>query len=316
MINQNHSALFNPTQQLFNYNKINIILDIDLTLIDSIYDTNTITSIKQVFHKYNDAHKFTVLNHQFAMLERPFSHRILEQLSYFANIYIITQAHSEYAQKIITYLDPKNKYVKKMISRGNESFDKKSIKMLYSNISEIENTLIIDDQVGVWEGSNQMKVLHCAKFDPFFQFLNKKHLMTEYEFYYSDATGKGIVRLSLSQFNPFENNISKSGHLAILVRQLRSMYLEYMLKDFASIQSVYQNRLHKILDGCSFNFIHNVDKPVVDSVSHIIWTLGGKLDICGSSIVLGRITGYVDVYYPAYCYMYLTKLDAKRYIIK
>jgi TFIIF-interacting CTD phosphatase-like protein len=161
---------FNELNQLNEIDKLNLVLDLDNTIIyTKIFDTNDILKIKfyELFRNNNLLGKFTIDCKIYLVYTRPYFSFFLNTIKMYFNIYIYTNSHSIYCQNIINLLRNKFLYfeIKKIICRNNncDSLIKQLSKIydcqddlhfLVNSLDYeefIKKTIIIDDNIDVWK---------------------------------------------------------------------------------------------------------------------------------------------------------------------
>jgi len=152
-----------------NDNKLNIVLDLDNTIIyTKIFDSNDILKIKfyEIFKKNNLLGKFVIKDKTYLVYIRPYFIYFLNTIKMYYNLYIYTNSQEIYCNNIINLL--RNKYlyfeIKKIICRKKNSSLIKYLSIFYDNIDDlhfeyntinysefVNKTMIVDDNIDVWK---------------------------------------------------------------------------------------------------------------------------------------------------------------------
>lgn len=128
--------------QLKDPNTKTIIFDLDETLIHCNEDQSAEFDVKVPVHFPTGEFIEAGIN------IRPFAKEILEHLSPYFEILIFTASHSCYANPVIDYLDPENKYVSKRLFRENcmqvaEGLYVKDLDILANR--DLKNVVLVDN---------------------------------------------------------------------------------------------------------------------------------------------------------------------------
>lgn len=151
--------------------KLNLVLDLDSTLVYSICTTNMdlvslyLKSPYLMVHYLEKSYIKNKFTHVIS-LYRPHLFDFLEQLSSMYNIYIYTHAHIEYAQMIINTIQFATDNV---ITTYNARTDSEiKLKDLHNikYIDNIDRTIIIDDNPNVWVKEDINKQIIIKRFYP------------------------------------------------------------------------------------------------------------------------------------------------------
>jgi len=117
--------------------KYTLILDLDNTLVC----TEFVKSVSKLS---------STAEYSLDISIRPNAIDLLQQMSVFYEIVVFTAASEDYAELVVSELDPENKYIKKLISRKNcveikEGFIIKDLRIFADR--ELKDLLIVDDSV-------------------------------------------------------------------------------------------------------------------------------------------------------------------------
>lgn len=135
----NHAYTLNKIYPLLSNKKLNVILDIDKTLLETKFDNiNTV-------HKYAPHFYFEIKYKKVGVWLRPNVHVFLQKISNFANIYYYTAGVKEVQEIVLTYCDLM-KYCKNAFYRNScFIYGSKYVKCLRSLNFDPDNTVLIDD---------------------------------------------------------------------------------------------------------------------------------------------------------------------------
>ena len=300
--------------------KVNIVLDLDLTLIEGYVETysNHLDLSLYKDEDYNmQCFKMGDLK-EIHIIERPGVKKFLSALSEFAHLYVYTNAVTEYAKNVLKYIDPTNEFIQKIVTRemADTPASPKDLRKLNLSENEIQNTLILDDQVKAWSSKFTDHVIPCSKFSPI-QYDTNGSFFQEFSLYYSCNGEIGTVNFDCSKCKLFEKFTPKTSHLEITLLQLKSLYIEFCISNRDSFHDTYVARRKRILAGMKFSINDSVDRKLATSITKIIYTLGGSYESSAGGIALGNKPKIEhDIYYPVYCYLMLCKLPLKNYLVQ
>lgn len=133
--------------KLLSQKKLYLVLDLDKTLINTTHNP--------FFADTPDVHKFKLKDHtnlDHIVKLRPHTREFLEKSHELFELHVFTHGSREYAEKIVSILDPKKKLFHDRIITMNEIKDKhrKSLRNIFPSIDS-DSILIIDDNASVWE---------------------------------------------------------------------------------------------------------------------------------------------------------------------
>ena len=160
--------------KLFPYKKINIVLDIDQTLIYSKDLPRFNDSTKHLIT--DDSHQIQVnvsnRNYDLVFNLREYLKEFLFRLKKISKFYICTLSHENYARKIIQILKnhtnieiPEENVVAVGAATNNAAFTKSL--SLFKNLSNPKNTIIVDDSAIVWKNDDLQNLILSKKFYAF-----------------------------------------------------------------------------------------------------------------------------------------------------
>lgn len=150
-------------------NKLNIVLDLDNTIIYSkIMDSNDIIKIKyfELFKNENLLGKFNINKKTYLIYIRPYFSYFLNTIKMYFNLYIYTNSQDIYCYHIIDLLKKKyqNFEIKKVLCKNTTGSLIKQLSIICDNQDDlhflnnvpvysefIKKTIIIDDDINVWK---------------------------------------------------------------------------------------------------------------------------------------------------------------------
>jgi len=103
---KNNDSRYKIFEEVSKEKKINIVLDLDSTLIYSS------------FSKIDDIKDYILLNKQLYVYKRPYLNKFLNEISQYSELSIYTSASKEYADQIINFID-KNKVISQRFYRSS-----------------------------------------------------------------------------------------------------------------------------------------------------------------------------------------------------
>ena len=138
--------------------RVNLVLDLDLTLIQAfaVLDPSILPTLKKdprvKYFPYKDL--------QMAVVVRPELNVFLAAVSQFADLFVYTHGERSYAKTLVNeFIDPENKYINRetfyAIDKGYERTKTKSLINLFGSAWDRERCIIFDDQIAVWDPSDQ-----------------------------------------------------------------------------------------------------------------------------------------------------------------
>ena len=125
-----------------------LMLDLDNTLVCAFYDESIKTAAKA---------KHTSKHFKFPYVTRPFLRTFLEEMDKHYEIWVYTAGETDYAQDMVSSIDPLHKYFRGALTRSNCALLEmhEGGVMGMKNLSVIsnrnkENTIIVDDTIHAW----------------------------------------------------------------------------------------------------------------------------------------------------------------------
>ena len=159
------------------FEKINIILDLDNTLIHTFIpypeESNLIFNKLLNLNKENNIFKIDLINSNKSLVVyfilRQGIKTFFNKLKYFCNFYINSSGRIEYVEAIAKKIEKEcNIKITKIIARENENIN------IFKNFNkfniDFSNSIIIDDKIDVW---NKYKVKNLKKFPSTFVLVSK-----------------------------------------------------------------------------------------------------------------------------------------------
>ena len=173
-----------------NKNKINIILDIDQTLVFSQLLTSyeDINYINDLNIDKTDSHFITFLidnNQYFYYIQvRPYLKQFISKLSPYCNFYINSMANPNYVRTVLILLNQKYNLILNddglnnvFITAPNEQ------KTLPNEITKDGNFIILDDNIYAWDKSYLNNIIPVKKFFGFYNYYKKENIYANDSFY-------------------------------------------------------------------------------------------------------------------------------------
>ena len=171
-------------------NKINIILDIDQTLVFSQLLTSyeDINYINDLNIDKTDSHFITFLidnNQYFYYIQvRPYLKQFISKLSPYCNFYINSMANPNYVRTVLILLNQKYNLILNddglnnvFITPPNEQ------KTLPNEITKDGNFIILDDNIYAWDKSYLNNIIPVKKFFGFYNYYKKENIYANDSFY-------------------------------------------------------------------------------------------------------------------------------------
>ena len=300
-------------------NKINIVLDIDQTLLYGAQcNPSDIAAIKVGNPLLGET--IRIFNYKpiapmiVALFIRPYAEKMVEVLSSFCNLYIYTKAIQAYAEHVAVRLDPENKCFKKIIF--NDLYHRAGLKTLSRLFDEKEQNkaLILDDSPDVWVKHDMPHIIESVNYAPLPQ-----HCIKPTQQLWNSLNDKDSPANDFFSFTSYINETFSvnSSQLNVITEFIKSVYLEYLYSPGTPIQVVYRNRVGKILSGQSFA-IHISCKyyNLWNAVRKLIPIMGGVESEESSKIISVDEKGTIEYGYIIHCYYYKCALSIEDYIIK
>ena len=171
-------------------NKINIILDIDQTLVFSQLLTSyeDINYINDLNIDKTDSHfiSFLIDNNQYFyyIQVRPYLKQFISKLSPYCNFYINSMANPNYVRTVLILLNQKYNLILNddglnnvFITAPNEQ------KTLPNEITKDGNFIILDDNIYAWDKSYLNNIIPVKKFFGFYNYYKKENIYANDSFY-------------------------------------------------------------------------------------------------------------------------------------
>ena len=171
------------------YFKLNLVLDIDETLVSSLFKPEEVSLARNLISGQTHNVKYSNLKVKIVgeetcnilVLYRPKLRFFLENMAKYFNIFIYSHGMSKYVSEILNDIDPDCKLINRnniiANSQKNQVSDtaKKCLSKLNLNDKEnLRKTLIIDDILNVWMEEYSKNVIISKKFIPFFDISENK----------------------------------------------------------------------------------------------------------------------------------------------
>ena len=316
---QNKDAALPSIPMWIASNKINVVLDIDQTLLFStICDINEIAEVK----KNNPAIGETIHIYNYPLTQpkviaiyiRPFAEQMLKTLSAFCNLYIYTKAIEPYAKHIANCLDPDSIYFKKILHKEYTNHNGyKALSKLFNEI-ECNKALIIDDSPDAWVHENRSHIIESINYVPF---PNQSMKPIQYLWNSSEKNDQKYADLFTLSTYINEAFCKDSSQLNVLTEFIKSIYLEYVYSSGKPLHVVYRERVGKILSGQGFAMhISNTEYDIWNAVKLLIEMMGGLVKDESRKVLSVNEVGTIEYGYIIKCYYYKCALPIEDYIIK
>lgn len=233
--------------------KLNLILDLDETLVNSVPHSNCVYEFPA-----SEIKEIIVQGHMAWIFIRPYTSEFLRELSEYFNIFAYSHGDFPYVEKVLELIDPDKKYFsRERIFKNMKQVTSKTCKSLkYLNFSdeEISKSIIVDDQRAIWEEESG-KVIPLKKYVPFIKFMEQQKLQ---DFFLFNSGKDGRERYYLKQdYGDLESYIDKGGvrsyQLKSLLHLLKSIHSKYNVfklrgqKTIPTVEDIYKENLKQIL---------------------------------------------------------------------
>jgi len=182
--------LFMRKMEKNEYFKLNLVLDIDETLVSSLWRPEEVSIARSAIMSQNQNVKYSNLRVKLMagedpchilVLYRPKLRFFLENIARYFNIYVYSHGMTKYVYEILNDIDPD----RKLINRNNiiannlrtqvSDTSRKCLSKLNLNDKEnLKKTLIIDDILNVWLEEYSKNVIISKKFIPFYDISENK----------------------------------------------------------------------------------------------------------------------------------------------
>lgn len=268
--------------KLFPYKKINIVLDIDQTLIYSKDLPRFNDSTKHLITDDSHQIQVNVLNRNYDLVFnlREYLKEFLFRLKKISKFYICTLSHENYARKIIQILKnhtnieiPEENVVAVGAATNNAAFTKSL--SLFKNLSNPKNTIIVDDSAIVWKNDDLQNLLLSKKFYAFndlefyaFQYIGDNNKRLDRDCYFEDDENKIPIYV--------ENETSKNLQLKYLINFIENAFKLSLIRNeeiFFSMQKLKKRVLYKT----KINFSYFIYAKDIEFLKEIVKYLGGDV---------------------------------------
>ena len=227
------SLLYKELKNNKQVSKLNLILDIDETVVNSI--TYIENFQMQTFKAYLEKNRDNFSDYYFHFLLnskevycviRPGIYDFLRNISRYYNIYVYSHGSTSYIEELIKKIDPQQEYIRRdkmFTNRGDLGIKlkKKELKYLYSEEEEIKKTIILDDLRIVWENSQHDRVIISKKFIPFKDFMDKSKIDN---FYLSNDQRLLFEDIDLYEDSKVDKNESQFNDISTFLEDLAKKY--------------------------------------------------------------------------------------------
>lgn len=200
-----------------NHKKKTLILDLDETLIHSMFEKNKASDIKIAIHITKNSIVEISIN------IRPYALTFLEEMSKIFEVVIFSSSQQSYANAILNVMDPDNKFITFRIFRDNCVIAEdgsliKDLRILANR--DLKDIIIVDNSLlsYVWQCENAIPII------PFFDDKNDQELLKLGKFLEEEVNQLDDVRLELKRWFGIEQFETFSKRPDILSRKLLSFY--------------------------------------------------------------------------------------------
>ena len=282
-------------------NKINIILDIDQTLVFSrrITDPELIKNFQNNFqNSFSDSHliSFPTMDGKkiyFNVQVRKNLAEFLQNIQNFCNFYINTMASPLYVNAVLTLLYQKYNLHLSHSGVSNVIITKQNQrKILPAEIAKDGNFLILDDNLFAWDISYITSIIPVKKFFGNFEKTNNVNYDTSYQYYLFTNKVYCFDEIKRNFFDKKNNLLfcseaswSENSQLNYISEVIKKSYL---LSKLSGIPLRFSLRyiINNILDGIKI-YYDGVDR---EFIGEIINLLGGQfvMDINEAMIILSN----------------------------
>ena len=331
----------NSLMKIFPKKRLNVVLDIDQTLIYSkdLVKFNDVTRNLIT----DDTHKIKVnvqsKDYDFALNLRNHLKSFLQSISKFSTVYICTLSHENYAKQIIDILrkisniEIKDDNIIAVGANSNYETFPKSIS-LFKNITNSKNTVILDDTASVWVDSDLPNLILSKKYFSFkdidiipFQYLGANNTRIERDCYFEDEQNTVPIYV--------ENEFSSKMQLKYIASFIEKAFKLSIIRNEEMLDSMRKLK-KRILMKCNINLNYFTYTKELNFVKDLIKYLGGNDNIEKSTTThfivsskfkrLAQQTNgimynnngkesanksvyYVNLKWLFHCYFYLEKMD-------
>ncbi|MCB9207628.1 MAG: hypothetical protein H6611_10040 [Ignavibacteriales bacterium] len=266
------------------YIKLNLVLDLDETLVSSLHNPLEMSIARGNISKQNSRIHFNTLKikfdkdetHSVLVFYRPKIFFFLDIISKYYNIFVYSHGMKDYVNEILDNIDPGRKiFVPKNIVANplkTQVMDKerKCLSKLGLNNENIKKTLIIDDLLNVWLEEYRNNIIISKKFFPFFEMSENKARNFGYSMLFDEEI-KNYLSFSKTDTDYYlDKNLYENGELN---------QLENLAKKLIEISNIYNN----------FNFFFNNNDllNVSDILSNVVKEImkGLVIGICEYEIL-------------------------------
>jgi len=314
--------------------KINIVLDIDLTLVqacslEGMFRTKLENDKRVKWMAYKDI--------ELAVVVRPGLTEFLESISQFANIFAYTHGERIYATTLLDdFIDPDKKFINREVffaidgnlTKNAIHCKEKDLNILFKEAYDVDRSVIFDDQPNVWK-YDRSKVLQSMQFAPL---------------HYCVRGFKGAVNLeslfTCSKSDSFESNnapyietfSSEYSQLKYIANFLKICYIEYTLNQEEYFSRTVLRKRKQILKGYSISieyFYENCDnksKPNANTYVDLAKYMGAEVikdayyfvfaeKNQSKMLLLPEGSVAVHAYFVLSCFMNCTKMPEEPFLI-
>lgn len=260
------------------YCKLNLVLDLDETLVSTLCKPEEMAMAKNAMSSQNKNIKYISLKIQLGYDEpcpllvffRPKIFSFLDQISKLYNIYVYSHGMSNYVHEIINNIDPDRKYFNRNNIIANPlktqvtERERKCLSKLSLNQKEnIKKTLIIDDILNVWLESYSKNVIISKKFWPFYDISENKGKNIGYTIVFDEEIKQYLSFSSLNSEYFIDRNLQDNGEICQLENlskkliEISHIYNKYYFfsndQDLLNVTEILSQKIKEIMNGLVFS---------------------------------------------------------------
>jgi len=260
--------------------KLNIVLDLDWTLLHSMKFRGSLEAIEQEVQRLKSFHNLleihpVFLDKDYCLLValRHNYKRFLNSLQRISNLYVLSSAQNQYVNSVVRLIDPENRiFINRVYALGGSESAQKDLRILGL---EAENTLILDDQVEAWKNEYQKNIVPSMRFVPFLNEDSELKNPVKAQKALSFCYRKGVPSFRDQELLFREKRGQQLGNLE---RVFKKVFSDAYVNEYQhSAVEVYQ-KLRKQTLGSKKVYLSNIgDQVRKQNLECIVEDLGGTL---------------------------------------
>jgi NLI interacting factor-like phosphatase len=276
---------------LLNVKKLNIVLDLDWTMIYAFRTSMAYSEpqveleLKRLRVKYSNLRlekKYIPSSQMYLIIAiRPNLTDFLSELVRISVLHVYTSAEEEYARIVLSIIDPTKRLFENRVlavgARNTDSHMEKSLDLL--NIPEYDNILIIDDQIDVWRPEFRDFVIPSMRFIPLYK--EDQEFQTSKSF--ADRIYTYVYEKSVKSYRDEKTLFvdDKGQQLEKLFKVVNEVYEERFGCCYGrSASSIYQRMCSQALSGKTISLVQIAGperENKVNTLTAIVNRLGGNV---------------------------------------